>query len=199
MANPVQSPEAERVTTPQKRPRSFLAELPVLLLIALVLSLLIRTFVVQGFWIPSQSMLPTLTPGDRVLVNRFIYDLRQPQRGEIVVLDAAYADLGQDYIKRIVGLPGEEIATRDGVIEIDGEPLPEALAASGGYLGTRDLEDFGPVKIQPGHYFVMGDNRTNSDDSRGSLGQVPEEAIIGRAFMAVWPVTDIEMLPRPIY
>lgn len=207
--------------------RSFLAELPVLMLIAFGLALLLKTFVIQAFFIPSRSMEPTLLIGDRVLVNKVVYDLREPQRGEVVVFThedgttfpeepdpdnpfgQLFRSLGsglglsrageKDFIKRIVGQPGDTVEMRDGIVYVNGQPLPEATMAEGGYLSMRDQRDFGPITVKPDHYFVMGDNRPNSDDSRGSLGQIPRQAIIGRAFVIIWPLGHVDVLPRPEY
>lgn len=209
---------------PQAR-RSTWRELPMLVLIAFVLALLLKTFVVQAFYIPSASMEPTLQIGDRVLVNKLAYTFREPRRGEIVVFaeepDPALAapddgaverflqglgsGLGlsspdeRDFIKRIIGLPGDVVAMRDGVVHVNGQPLPEALAGSGGYLAAVDRNDFGPVTVRDGHYFVMGDNRPNSSDSRFSLGQVRRDAIVGRAFLRLWPLTAAGTLPIASY
>ena len=206
-----------------KKGRSFLAELPILIIIAFVLALLLKTFLVQAFFIPSSSMEPTLGIGDRVLVNKLSYRLRDPRRGEVAVFtehtDGADTDpslseqvvdflssgLGfarpdeRDFIKRIIGLPGEEIAMRDGVILIDGEPLPEATTTEGGYLSAPDLTDFGPVEIPDDHYFMMGDNRPNSADSRFTLGPIDEENLVGRAFVVIWPLTRVDTLPIAEY
>ncbi len=200
---------------------SLLAELPVLLLLALVLALLLKTFLVQTFVIPSESMVPTLEVGDRVLVNRAVYRFRDPQRGEVVVfrddeplpaaappslleraVDVLTSGLGvaadeRDLIKRIVGLPGETVEVRAGVVHIDGEPLAEELAAEGGYLDALPLQDFGPVTVPAGSYFMMGDARNNSADSRSSLGTVAREDLIGRAFVRIWPPGRIGRLPIP--
>ncbi len=202
---------------------AFLAELPVLVLIAFVLALLLKTFLVQAFFIPSESMVPTLEVGDRVLVNKVVYGVRAPRRGEIVVfseddvfpqppagfversLRSLGAGLGltapaeRDFIKRVVGLPGETLEMRGGVVYIDGRPLPEASSEDGGYLYAPDYNDFGPVIVPPGQYFVMGDNRPNSSDSRSLLGTVEEEDIVGRAFVLIWPVGNARLLIAPDY
>ncbi len=201
--------------------RSFFAELPVLVGIAVVLALLLKTFLIQAFFIPSQSMIPTLEIGDRVLVNKVVYQLRDPRRGEVVVFREDDAISGpdtrslaekareflasglgaspneRDFIKRVIGLPGEEIEMRDGVVLIGGEPLPEELAAQGGYLAAEDLDAFGPVTVPDDSYFMMGDNRPNSSDSRFSLGPIPEDQIIGRAFVTIWPLGRLSTLGHP--
>lgn len=204
-----------------RRVGSFLAELPVLLLVAFVLALLLRSFLVQAFFIPSESMVPTLEIGDRVLVNRLAYRFGEPERGEIVVfsddegaqrnsanplaggLRSLVAGLGlappseQDFIKRVIGLPGETIEIDDGVVFIDGQPLEEAPTNQGGYLSVRDRSDLPPTRIPRGEYFVMGDNRPRSSDSRSLLGTVSREQMIGRAFVLVWPFDRTRMLSMP--
>ncbi|HUG84152.1 MAG TPA: signal peptidase I [Euzebya sp.] len=202
----------------------FWTELPVLVLIALVLAILLKTFVVQAFYIPSSSMEPTLQVGDRVLVTKTAYLYREPMRGEVVVfteetagVDVAHANvlaaglrslgagLGiaqageRDFIKRIIGLPGDTVELRAGRVYINGEALPEAPHTAGGYLSRQDLNDFGPVTVQPNHYFMLGDNRPNSADSRFGLGQIHRDQILGRAFVTLWPVTSAGSLPIPAY
>jgi signal peptidase I len=206
---------------------SFLAELPVLVLVAFVLALLLKTFLIQAFYIPSESMVPTLEVGDRVLVNKVVYELRAPRRGEVVVFSdnegaggasseeqpnvaARFArslasGLGltpageRDFIKRIIGLPGDTVEMRDGEVYVNGQALPEAPASEGGYLSSRDLNAYGPYEVPAGHYFMMGDNRPNSSDSRFGLGAIPEEAVIGRAFVIIWPVSRLDTLPGASY
>jgi len=211
--------------TPEEAPkhRSFLRELPVLVVVALVLAVLLKTFLLQAFYIPSGSMLPTLEVGDRVLVNKIVYDLRDPRRGEVVVfrqdpelaapdsrsfarkaLEFLSSGLGatpseRDYIKRIIGLPGDQLEMRDGVVMINGEPLPEELATDGGYLSSRDLNDFGPVTVPEGFYFMMGDNRPQSSDSRFSLGPIDSDDLLGRAFVVIWPLGRVDTLPIADY
>ncbi len=202
--------------------RAFWTEFPFLILIALVLAVLLKTFVVQAFYIPSSSMEPTLQVDDRVLVTKLAYLYREPERGEVVVfrdesvtdaeeslpqqlLSSLASGIGigagdeRDFIKRIIGLPGETIEMRGGVVMIDGEPLPEAASTDGGYLSRPDLNDFGPVTIEPDHYFMMGDNRPNSSDSRFSLGQIHRDQILGRAFVTIWPFGNAGSLPIAEY
>ncbi|HWB72771.1 MAG TPA: signal peptidase I [Egibacteraceae bacterium] len=220
---PTTAGQAEGEPGAPAQERSFWAELPVLVLVAFVLAVVLKTFLVQAFYIPSSSMEPTLHIGDRVLVNKVVYDLREPRRGEIVVFSEDNGDarggegpvrrvvdwfasgLGltppgeRDFIKRIVGLPGETIAMRGGVVFIDGRPVPEATAGEGGYLSARDLNDFQEHNIPPGHYFMLGDNRPNSADSRFSLGAIAEEEIVGRAFVVIWPLSRAELLTGAYY
>ena len=204
-----------------RRVGGFLAELPVLLLVAFVLALLLRSFLVQAFFIPSESMVPTLEIGDRVLVNRLAYRIGEPERGEIVVfsdeagaqrnnanplaggLRSLAAGLGlappseQDYIKRVIGLPGETIEITDGVVYIDGEPLDEAPTDEGGYLSSRDGSFMPARRIPDDEYFVMGDNRPRSSDSRSLLGTIKRDQMIGRAFVLVWPFERARLLQPP--
>jgi len=186
----------------------FLGEVPGLILLALVLALLIKTFVVQAFYIPSPSMQPTLKPGDRVLVSKIPYYLGEPGRGDVVVFvdpDRSTApDRGliggalhwlsqglgvtspdnQDFIKRVVGLPGDEIWAKGGEVYVNDVAIDEP------YL-TQMTRDFARTTVPEGMLFVMGDNRANSLDSRfpepGGLGFVPIDNVVGQAFLIVWP------------
>jgi signal peptidase I len=166
-----------------------LLELPVVLLVAFVLVFgLIRPFVVEAFRIPSESMVPTLLIGDRVFVNKFVYQFSEPERGDIVVFQSAEGG-EEDLIKRVVGLPGDEISVRDGVLFVNGERREEP------YVNARFSDDsfFGPTTVPQGHVFVMGDNRANSRDSR-FFGPVPIENIEGEAFVTFWPPPRLKLL-----
>lgn len=200
---------------------SAILELPILVLVAFGLALLLKTFLIQAFFIPSQSMLPTLEVGDRVLVNKLAYAFREPERGEVVVFreegvpgledrstaervrDFLASGLGtptdRDFIKRIIGLPGDTLELRDGTVFVNGQPLPEETIADGGYLLARDLSDFGPVDVPADQYFMLGDNRQNSADSRFSLGAIDREDLVGRAFVRIWPVSRVDTLPIADY
>jgi len=151
---------------------------------ALAVALLVKTFLLQAFYIPSESMVHTLEVGDRVLVNKLSYDLHDVNRGDIIVFEKPPGEGGQieDLIKRVVGLPGETIEGRDGQVFIDGEPLDEPYLDEGVVTS-----DFGPVQIPEGQVFMMGDNRPNSRDSR-FFGPIDQETIVGRAFLRVWPI-----------
>jgi signal peptidase I len=161
---------------------------------ALLVALIVRTFFVQAFWIPSDSMEPTLHEGDRVLVNKLSYKLHDVHRGDIIVFkrpERAQSDTPEDdiedLIKRVIGLPGDTIETVDGVIYINDKPLPEP------YLPPNTRSDQPPVtrqEIPDGQYFVMGDNRSNSQDSRW-FGPIDEDLIVGRAFVRIYPLGDI--------
>jgi signal peptidase I len=141
----------------------------------------VRPFVVEAFYIPSESMVPTLRVGDRVLVNKFIYRFTEPQRGDIVVFESVEGG-GEDLIKRVVGVPGDEIRVRGGRLFVNGEPQREP------YVNRRapDTSTSAPTTVPKGHVFVMGDNRANSRDSR-YFGPIPEKKIEGEAFLRFWP------------
>jgi len=179
-----------------------IAEVPLLIVGALALAFVIKAFLVQAFYIPSGSMIPSLEVGDRVLVEKVSYRFREPQRGEVIVFQRPGAEpeggLGPavrsffeglglvqpdediDLIKRVIGLPGETVEVREGTVIIDGQPLPEA------YI-LPDGRSFPRVAVPDDLYYLLGDNRANSDDSRYSLGMVPAEEVVGRAFVILWP------------
>jgi len=158
---------------------------------ALAVALLVKTFLIQAFFIPSLSMAPTLDEGDRVLVNKLSYKMHEVHRGDMVVFDrpegSPESDI-KDLIKRVIGLPGETIEARDGAVYIDGDRLEEPYLDDG--VRTENLPE---TQIPAGHVFVMGDNRTGSSDSR-VFGPVDEDTIVGRAFIRVWPLPDISLL-----
>ena len=163
------------------------------ILIAVVLALFIRTFVVQAFKIPSGSMKPTLLVGDHILVNKFIYGIKipftdktlislsSPKRGDVVVFKYPL-DTKKDYIKRVVGLPGDRIRLSNKELLINGQPVDDPHAK---YSLHGNLRNFGPVIVPANHLFVMGDNRDESFDSR-FWGFVDLKAVNGKAFMIYW-------------
>lgn len=159
----------------------------VLIAFALVFGV-VRPFILEAFWIPSESMVPTLQVGDRVFINKFIYDFKEPERGDIIVFRNVEGQ-DEDLIKRVVGLPGDEVAVVDGVLIVNGEPQEEP------YLNKRFPDDsyYGPTTIPEGTVFAMGDNRSNSADSR-VFGPVPIENIEGEAFVEFWPPSRIGLL-----
>lgn len=188
----------------------FLGELPVLVILAFALALLLKTFVVQAFFIPSGSMEPTLMPGDRVLVQK-ISD--EPNHGDIVVFEnpqpGAHPDRGlvggffhwlseglgfarpedEDFIKRVIGLPGDTVEIRRGVLLVNGQQTAEP------YLRRPlDTRDYGPKQVPVDSLFVLGDNRLNSNDSRFGLGFVPVDKVVGKAFVVIWPPSRVGWL-----
>jgi len=159
---------------------------------ALVIAVLLRLFVFQASWIPSGSMRPTLVEGDFILVNRLAYLVREPRRGEVVVFRRGE----EDYVKRLLALPGDRFSFAGDYLAVNGERLDErAYLAKGAWGRTRGGERFGEEEhvLPPGSYLVLGDNRNSSDDGRGSLGYVHRDEIIGKAFMVYLSVNLPQM------
>jgi len=206
---------AERTSSTKRTRRSVLAffqELPVLIVLAFALAILLKTFVIQAFYIPSGSMEPTLVPGDRVLVNKVLFEA---DRGDIVVFenpnsgeqpDRGIVDgflhwlsegLGfarpedEDFIKRVIGLPGETVEIRRHTVYVDGKALDEPYLTRD---AVRSMSDYGPKTVPPDALFVLGDNRGASSDSRFSLGFVPLDKVVGEAFVTIWPPSRIGWL-----
>jgi len=217
----------QRPAKRSKKTRSWWIELPILLVFALVLALIIKTFVVQAFFIPSSSMENTLDIGDKVLVNKMVYDFRSIHRGDIVVFNGegswdpvtsqtapplsrlwnsiiglfGTAPGVHDYIKRVIGIPGDHVACCDarGRITVNGVPLNEKAYL---YPGNAPSMIRFRITVPPGRLWVMGDHRNVSFDSRGHQadpgdGTVPENKVVGRAFVIVAPVSRWKVLPIP--
>jgi signal peptidase I len=166
----------------------------ILIISALAIALLIKTFLFQAFYIPSESMVPTLEKNDRVLVNKLSYQMHDVHRGDIVVFKAPPGvdpDV-KDLVKRVIGLPGETIeARRDGRVYIDGEPLDEKWLPA----GVRTEPGFEPTVVPPDSYYVLGDNRQNSKDSRYFPDHfINKKDIVGRVFLRIWPLNRIDIL-----
>jgi signal peptidase I len=202
------APEGERSAL-----SSVVRELAVLVVTALVIAVVVKTFVAQAFYIPSGSMEPQLQINDRIVVSKISYRLHDPRRGDIVVFDAPGEDNDDDdsplptrilrtivqsvglappstdeYIKRVVALPGERVEAHGGRVFVDGRELVEPYLPDG-----TATSDFTEVVVPPDTVFVLGDNRGNSADSR-IFGAVPESTVVGRAFARVWPVGDASFL-----
>jgi len=211
-----------------RRKRSFWREFPILVVVALLLAVVIKTYAIQAFFIPSGSMENTLEINDRVLVNKLVYDVRGIHRGDIVVFNGdgswdpgtpprdtnfvvkfgqgfasmfGFGHPGDILIKRVIGLPGDKVACCDarGRVTVNGVPLTEQS-----YLYPDDApsEIRFNIVVQPGRLWVMGDHRLISDDSRNHLGEpgggtIPENAVIGRAFVIIWPISRWRILPIP--
>lgn len=165
--------------------------------LAIGLAVLIQAFIVKPYMIPSTSMAETLVPGQRVLVDRVVYHYRDVHRGDIVVF---HKPVGAEevLIKRVVGLPGDTLSLEDGRVYVNGQPLREPYVRVVGGMSEPTTPGQGlggpaigwsladPYTVPAGHYFVMGDNRTDSGDSR-YFGTVPQENVIGRAVFSYWP------------
>jgi signal peptidase I len=198
-----------------RRRRPFWREFPALVVAAFALALLIKTFLLQAFYIPSGSMIPTLEVGERILVEKVGYRFGEPERGDVVVFertsvapvspaeeDSVLDDVAnafkslfgfptggeQDFVKRVIAVGGDTIEGRDGLVRVNDEVVDEPYLPSGAVTN-----DFPPQRIPPGQIFVMGDNRGNSDDSR-NFGPVPADEVVGRAFVSIWPPKDFGSL-----
>ncbi len=156
--------------------------------IAIVLAAFIITFIAQSFVVEGSSMEPNLHNRERLLVNKLVYRFREPERGEVVVFRYP-ANPRRKFIKRVIGLPGDVVEVKDGHVVLNGVLYEEEY--------TKDLTfgSFGPKVIPEGHYFVLGDNRNNSDDSRyPDVGFVPRANIVGKAFVTWWPPGKIGLV-----
>ena len=212
----------------KRRHRSFWRELPILVAIALLLAVVIKTYAVQAFWIPSGSMENTLEINDRVLVNKIIYHIRDIHRGDIVVFNGdgswdpgtvpvngnifeqfgegfasmfGFGRSGDILIKRVIGIPGDRVACCDaqGRMTVNGVPLSESSYL---FPGSAPSVNRFSIVVPPGRLWVMGDNRLFSDDSRDHQGDpgggtIPKSAVIGRAFIIIWPPSRWRILPIP--
>ena len=218
--------EPARAPAAKKR-KHFWRELLIIVVVAAAITLLVKAFVVQVYRIPSASMENTLQVGDRVLVNKLVYHFRGVARGDIVVFsgqdswgpdapppasdplvrlwDDVLSDIGLSssqtyYIKRVIGLPGDRVACcTDGKVTVNGVPLTETSYL---YPGDAPSFPFKAVTVPPGHLWVMGDHRGDSDDSRYHTsdpggGAVPENEVVGRAFLIIWPPSQFGDLPIP--
>ncbi|HEX9848306.1 MAG TPA: signal peptidase I [Acidimicrobiia bacterium] len=191
----------------KKKKRPFWAELPGLLLTALVIAVVIKTFLIQPFWIPSESMLDTIHVNDRVMVNKLAYQLGEPERGDIVVFrDPAEQEIEEsipeavirsvleavgirtrgrdDLIKRVIGLPGDTISISDNEVRVDGVAISEPYLPD-----SVVMPDAGPFVVGEDEVFVMGDNRNFSFDSR-RFGNIPHDDLVGKAFVVIWPISN---------
>lgn len=174
-------------SSPQKASSNNIRENLFILIFALGLSLLIRVFVAEPRYIPSDSMIPTLEVGDRLVVEKVSYHFHSPQAGDIIVfvppsqLQQQGYSRNQAFIKRVIAQPGQTVEVRDGKVYVDGQPLNEA-----DYIAEPPHYRWGPKQVPSQQYFVMGDNRNDSNDSH-IWGFLPQENIIGRAVFRFWP------------
>ncbi len=189
--------KVSRPTHVRKRGRSrWIIEWVVVLVVALGLAVVLRTFVIQTYSIPSGSMIPTLMVGDRILVDKLSYHMHPVHRGDVVVFATPPKEVPilmvKDLVKRVIGLPGETISSGpNGAVLINGKAIAQP------WLTANARQDPGPPivtqKIPKGDIFVMGDNRGSSDDSR-DYGPVRESLIVGRAVFGFWPLSRIHWL-----
>src|SRR5215212_6681823 len=190
-----EEPHQDRQAVKKKLPLPLDFLLQLLVCLALVFGF-VRPFVMEAFWIPSGSMIPTLEIGDRVLVNKFIYRFTEPERGDIIVFRSV-AEGGVDLIKRVVGLPGDKVELLHGQVYLNGQRQNEPYVVNKPCVsGMPKTCSYGPVTVPKGHYFVMGDNRANSADSR-FIGPVPKKTIVGEAFLRIWPPGRVGLLEEP--
>jgi len=193
-------PQGRRHARPSSFKSNFWKELPILIGAAVVVALLVRTFVLQTFYVPSESMEHTLNINDRVLVNKLVYDFRSPRRGEVIVftspLDWRTAENEKDFVKRVIGVPGDHVACcTNGHITVNGAVIDEPyLDPDAGPNAPASPNTFS-IDVPPGRLWVMGDNRVESADSRYHYQQtsniqeatIPISSVIGRAFVLFWP------------
>jgi len=200
-ADPTDPAGDDAPTERPARTSRWLREGLIVVVVAVLVAVLLRTFVVQTFYIPSGSMEPTLQIGDRILVNKLSYDLHSVHRGDIVVFGRPPAeDCGgpevNDLVKRVIGLPGEVLSLSGGYVYVDGKRLHETWLpgseqgiTTAGPGGSRyDLVH--AYRIPANDYFVMGDNRTDSCDSR-YWGPISKSLIVGKVSLRVWPLNSI--------
>jgi signal peptidase I len=190
-------------TKKPKSKRSFWIELPILVLVAILVAVVVRTFLIQTFYIPSESMENTLLINDRVLVNKVVYDMREPRRGEVVVFKPpANWNAGpnkDDYIKRVVGIGGDRVVCCDsqGRITVNGKPLTETYL----FPGDKPSETEFDVTVPKGRLWMMGDHRNESADSRVhqefNKGTIALSDVVGRAFVVFWPLNRATPLSPP--
>lgn len=157
--------------------------------IAIVLAFLIRYFIVELYLVDGPSMRPTLQSAERLVVNKFIYRFRTPERGEILVFRYP-RDPSRDFIKRVIAIPGDTIEIKDGRVYVNSTLLNEP------YILSKTRGNYPLATVPEGHIFVMGDNRNNSEDSRfADVGFVPFDLIKGKAMLIFWPIGQFKTLP----
>jgi signal peptidase I len=186
MSSPDETDLPSRRQRGSGQPKSPVREWAETVILAIVVALLIRAFLIQVYKVDGDSMVPTLTHGDRLIVFKLIYRLRGPQPGEIVVLKDPF-DKGRDLIKRVIAVGGETVEIRGGIVHVDGKPVREEYRTPGVY-------DHGPVTVPERHIFVMGDNRMASLDSRW-IGPVPFRFVQGKAVFRFWPLAQFAVGP----
>jgi signal peptidase I len=184
VAGGVESASAEAASAEKTGRFQSLVDLLHDLAIAVVVCVLLITYVVQAFKVQGTSMSPELKDGERILVNKFLYFIGDIERGDVVVFWYP-EDPKLSFIKRVVALPGETVEIRSGEVFVNGRRIDEGYVSP----ANADLRSFPPHEVRPGHFFVLGDNRKGSNDSR-SWGLVPERYVYGKAFLRIWPPRD---------
>ena len=164
----------------EKKEKSAIREFLEMVIIAVALAVFIKTFIAGNYYIPSGSMEPTVITNDKVIVTHFSYYLSEPKRGDVIVFEYP-EDRTKDYIKRCIGLPGETVEFKDSKLYVNGELIEEPYLPEG-----LVFDDYGPITVPEGSYFMCGDNRNHSADSR-VWGFLPEDLIIGKAQVVYWP------------
>jgi signal peptidase I len=202
-SGPAAPPEREpqkRLVRTLGRTGATLVEWAVVVIGAILLALLVKTFVLQAFYIPSESMATTLETGDRVLVNKLAYTFGDVSRGDVVVFERPPTETTSnipDLIKRVVGLPGESLVIKNNTVYVDGAALDEPYLAPGTITTTdaapNKCTDAAPCIVPEGRVWVMGDNRPDSKDSR-FFGPIEESTIVGKAFVTIWPLSRLSGL-----
>jgi signal peptidase I len=157
--------------------------------IAVVLALLIRQFVVETYRVDGVSMEPTLQNNERLLVNKFIFRFTKPKAGEIIIFKPPIPGETQDFVKRVIAVGGQTFSMQNGVVYVNGQAQPEPWLPASYRVGT-----FAPVTVPPGDVWVLGDHRGDSEDSR-VFGPVPLSSIQGEAILVWWPLADFRALP----
>jgi signal peptidase I len=177
-------PQAPSATDQVTATRSAIKEVAQILFAALILALVVQLFLAQATVVYGYSMMPSLSPTDRLVIEKVTYQFGEPERNDIVVLDLP--QMPELLIKRLVGLPGDTIAVDHERLYINGTPVEGSMGE------VPDTLSFGPIHLGEAEYFVMGDNRFHSNDSR-SFGSVSEKAIVGRAWMRYWPIQKFQV------
>ena len=181
-----------------KKISGFLLDIVEVVVFAIAIFLFIYLLVLQPHKIKGASMEPNFPDGQYILTDKVTYRIRDPQRGDIIVFEAPIGN-GEEFIKRIVGEPGERISIVDNTVLINGAPLPESYIPPGTPTPIGNFLSIGEAKTIPSeNYFVLGDNRPFSSDSR-AWGFVPEDNITGRAWLIYWPISDIGIIEKVTY
>ncbi|MCD5407634.1 MAG: signal peptidase I [Desulfotomaculum sp.] len=172
---------------PKKKKSSLIRETLESIVIAVILAIVIRMFIVEPFYIPSGSMEPTLLVNDRIIVSKISYHLGGPAHGDVVVFRYP-DDTSRNFVKRLIAVPGDTVELRDSNLHINGNISPE------NYLfPTLQFADYGPTTVPDGYYFMLGDNRNSSEDSR-SWGFMSEDLIIGKSVLIYWPLERFRLI-----